>query len=138
MIFANLHSHTYLCLFILLFPRLIFKSTLARSSHDPPLSHPSATGLPIALCAIYLGVSSRLGIPLEGLGMPGHFIMRLRVSALQSDCIYVDAFRAQSDGQGLMLEDEVLGLLPILRIPDGGEDNSLETFLRRYACLPAH
>jgi hypothetical protein len=70
--------------------------------------------------------------------MPGHFIMRLRVSALQSDCIYVDAFRAQSDGEGLMLEDEVLGLLPILRIPDGGEDNSLETFLRRYACLPAH
>jgi hypothetical protein len=63
--------------------------------------------------------------------MPGHFIMRLRVSALLSDCIYVDAFRAQSDGQGLMLEDEVIGLLPITRIPDGGDDDSPETFLRR-------
>jgi hypothetical protein len=63
--------------------------------------------------------------------MPGHFIMRLRPSTLPSDWIYLDAFRAQPDGTGLMLEGEVIGMLPIVRVPDGGEEGALEHFLRR-------
>ncbi len=66
--------------------------------------------------------------------MPGHFIMRLRACALPSDWIYLDAFRAQPGGSGVMLEAEVLGMLPIMRIPDGGDEGSPEHFLRRSRC----
>ena len=93
------------------------------------------SGLPISLCALYLGVALRLGIPLEGLGMPGHFILRLRASLPPSDWIYFDAFRAQNDSRGLMLEAEVLGMLPIMRVPDGGDEHTTEHILRRYSSV---
>ncbi|MFQ5504396.1 MAG: transglutaminase family protein [Planctomycetota bacterium] len=35
-------------------------------------------GIPISLCTVYLLVGRRIGLPLEGLGLPGHFILRLR------------------------------------------------------------
>jgi regulator of sirC expression with transglutaminase-like and TPR domain len=35
-------------------------------------------GIPISLSAIYLEVGQRLGLPLEGVGMPGHFLIRFR------------------------------------------------------------
>jgi regulator of sirC expression with transglutaminase-like and TPR domain len=35
-------------------------------------------GIPISLAAIYLEVGRRLGPPLEGVGMPGHFLVRYR------------------------------------------------------------
>ena len=35
-------------------------------------------GVPITLCAVYLLVGRRLGLPIEGVGLPGHFILRLR------------------------------------------------------------
>jgi regulator of sirC expression with transglutaminase-like and TPR domain len=35
-------------------------------------------GIPISLSAIYLEVGQRLGLPLEGVGMPGHFLVRYR------------------------------------------------------------
>jgi hypothetical protein len=65
--------------------------------------------------------------------MPGHFMLRLRASALPSEWIYLDAFHALSEGRGLMLEAQVLDMLPIMRVPDGGEDDSPEHFLR---CMP--
>lgn len=34
------------------------------------------TGLPILLSAIYLEIGWRLGLPLSGVGLPGHFIVR--------------------------------------------------------------
>src|SRR5687768_2948938 len=33
-------------------------------------------GIPISLSAVYLAVGRRLGLPLEGVGMPGHFLVR--------------------------------------------------------------
>ncbi len=36
------------------------------------------TGIPISLSAVYLEVGQRLGLPLEGVGMPGHFLVRYR------------------------------------------------------------
>ena len=33
-------------------------------------------GLPITLCVIYLAIASRLDLPLEGIGLPGHFVVR--------------------------------------------------------------
>jgi regulator of sirC expression with transglutaminase-like and TPR domain len=35
-------------------------------------------GIPIALSVVYLLVGARAGLPLEGVGMPGHFLVRLR------------------------------------------------------------
>src|SRR6185295_11985060 len=35
-------------------------------------------GIPISLSAVYLEVGQRLGLPLEGVGMPGHFLVRYR------------------------------------------------------------
>jgi regulator of sirC expression with transglutaminase-like and TPR domain len=35
-------------------------------------------GIPISLSTLYLEVGRRLGLPVEGVGMPGHFLVRLR------------------------------------------------------------
>ena len=48
------------------------------------------TGLPISLCAIYLLVARRLNIPLDGIGMPGHFLLRYQVGERE---IFLDPFR---------------------------------------------
>lgn len=34
-------------------------------------------GIPISLSVVYLGVAERAGVPLEGVNMPGHFLVRL-------------------------------------------------------------
>jgi regulator of sirC expression with transglutaminase-like and TPR domain len=36
------------------------------------------TGIPITLSAVYIEVAERAGIPIEGVSLPGHFIVRLR------------------------------------------------------------
>jgi regulator of sirC expression with transglutaminase-like and TPR domain len=48
------------------------------------------TGLPISLCAIYLLVAKRLNIPLSGVGMPGHFMLKYQVGEKE---IFLDPFR---------------------------------------------
>ncbi len=45
-------------------------------------------GIPITLSLIYIEVGARLGIPLEGIGMPGHFLVRHREVA----DLYIDPF----------------------------------------------
>ncbi|MEI6046181.1 MAG: transglutaminase-like domain-containing protein [Chloroflexota bacterium] len=39
------------------------------------------TGIPITLSLVYLEIGKRLGLPLEGVGLPGHFIVRYLKSA---------------------------------------------------------
>ena len=46
-------------------------------------------GNPLSLSLVYLFVARRLGLPVTGVGMPGHFILRLQSPAFT---IYVDAF----------------------------------------------
>lgn len=48
-------------------------------------------GIPITLSAIYLFVARRTGVPLHGVGMPGHFILRL---GLKDHAIFIDPFEA--------------------------------------------
>jgi regulator of sirC expression with transglutaminase-like and TPR domain len=43
------------------------------------------TGLPIALCVVYLDVARRAGVPIEGVNYPGHFLVRYRTSAHDPD-----------------------------------------------------
>lgn len=46
-------------------------------------------GNPISLCLIYLFVGRRLRLPVAGIGMPGHFLVRFQSSTGE---VYVDAF----------------------------------------------
>jgi regulator of sirC expression with transglutaminase-like and TPR domain len=59
-------------------------------------------GLPITLSLVYLDVGRRLGLPVEGIGFPGHFLVRWR----GKEDVLIDAFN------GRVLSDEaVAGLL---------------------------
>lgn len=46
-------------------------------------------GIPISLSAVYLFVARRLGLPVVGIGMPGHFLCRYQTSIEE---FYIDPF----------------------------------------------
>ena len=46
-------------------------------------------GIPITLSVVYMEVGRRVGMPLQGVGMPGHFIMKY---ADPEEDIYIDPF----------------------------------------------
>lgn len=50
-------------------------------------------GNPITLCAVYMAVGRRLGLALEGVNAPAHFMCRLPGGGLNGEDAYVDAFR---------------------------------------------
>jgi regulator of sirC expression with transglutaminase-like and TPR domain len=66
------------------------------------------TGIPITLSAVYLFVGRRLGIPLVGVGMPGHFLLK---HASAKPPLFIDAF-----GGG-----RILGETDCLRYLEEGE-----------------
>jgi regulator of sirC expression with transglutaminase-like and TPR domain len=47
------------------------------------------TGNPISLCLVYLLLTRRLGLPVVGIGLPGHFLCRYQGAAEE---LYIDAF----------------------------------------------
>jgi regulator of sirC expression with transglutaminase-like and TPR domain len=47
------------------------------------------TGNPISLCLVYLLISRRLRLPIAGIGMPGHFLIRFQSSTGE---VFIDAF----------------------------------------------
>jgi regulator of sirC expression with transglutaminase-like and TPR domain len=47
------------------------------------------TGNPISLCLVYLFVARRLRLPIVGIGMPGHFLIRFQSSTGE---VFIDAF----------------------------------------------
>jgi regulator of sirC expression with transglutaminase-like and TPR domain len=62
--------------------------------YDPDNSYLSRvvdrrTGNPISLCLIYLFASRRLRLPIVGIGMPGHFLIRFQSSTGE---VFIDAF----------------------------------------------
>ena len=54
-------------------------------------------GIPITLSLVCIEVGKRLGVPLEGVGMPGHFLLRHR----EEPGIYIDPFH-----RGILLSEE--------------------------------
>ncbi len=60
-------------------------------------------GIPITLAVVYMEVARRLKVPLLGIGMPAHFLVRHR----EIDNLYVDAFH----GGILISEDECRDIL---------------------------
>jgi regulator of sirC expression with transglutaminase-like and TPR domain len=61
-------------------------------------------GIPITLSILYLEVGWRLGLPLEGVNFPGHFLVRYQGEALR---LLVDPFQ----GGTIRFEDEAQDLL---------------------------
>lgn len=51
------------------------------------------TGIPISLSAVYLLISKRLGLPVFGVGMPGHFLVKYETGRYR---IFVDSFNGGS------------------------------------------
>jgi regulator of sirC expression with transglutaminase-like and TPR domain len=47
------------------------------------------TGIPISLCLVYLFLGRRLRLPIVGIGMPGHFLLRFQSTTGE---IFIDAF----------------------------------------------
>lgn len=47
------------------------------------------TGIPITLSLLYMEVSRRIGLKVDGVGMPGHFIVKCRHAGLE---IFIDPF----------------------------------------------
>lgn len=61
------------------------------------------TGVPLTLCLVYLLVSARLGLPLQPVGLPGHFI----VGCFDEDPpFFIDAF-----SRGVFLDREEISAL---------------------------
>ena len=55
-------------------------------------------GIPITLSLLYMEVGKRLGIPLEGVGMPGHFLVRMKYDHKD---LYIDTFH-----RGILLSQD--------------------------------
>jgi regulator of sirC expression with transglutaminase-like and TPR domain len=77
-------------------------------------------GIPITLSVIYLEVGWRLGLPLEGVNFPGHFLIRYEGEALK---LLVDPFQ----GGQIRFEDEAQDLLDRVY---GGNVKLQDTYMR--------
>jgi regulator of sirC expression with transglutaminase-like and TPR domain len=56
-------------------------------------------GIPISLSLVYLEITARLGFPMVGVGMPGHFLIRPAIDEME---VFVDPFH---QGEILFLAD---------------------------------
>lgn len=52
------------------------------------------TGIPITLSVVYMDIGRRAGINVEGVGLPGHFIVRARTGS--TEAILVDPFHGKT------------------------------------------
>lgn len=58
------------------------------------------TGIPITLCIVYLEIARRAGLAGDGIGFPGHFLIRLTSDEARGRSVVVDPF-----GGGAMLQE---------------------------------
>jgi regulator of sirC expression with transglutaminase-like and TPR domain len=73
------------------------------------------TGIPITMSILYMELGRRIGLPLEGVSFPGHFLVRLR---LRGGMLVLDPFA----GGAPQSEDELRGRVKRV-IPDGVADD---------------
>lgn len=93
------------------------------------------TGIPITLALLYMEVARRVGLSVEGINFPGHFLLRCpaRRGLPYSEDLIIDAFH----GGALLSEDACRELLR--RHADEGEDGETPVFeasLLRHATKP--
>jgi regulator of sirC expression with transglutaminase-like and TPR domain len=85
------------------------------------------TGIPITLSVLYMALGRRVGLPLEGVSFPGHFLVRLR---LRDGILVLDPFAAGAPQSATELRERLQRV-----IPPGALDNTtagelpLEQFL---------
>jgi len=73
------------------------------------------TGIPITLSILYMELGRRIGLPLEGISFPGHFLVRLR---MRGGMLVLDPF----SGGAPQSEDELRSRVKRV-IPDGVADD---------------
>ena len=73
------------------------------------------TGIPITLAILYMELGRRIGLPLEGVSFPGHFLVRLK---LRGGTLVLDPF----SGGAPQSEDELRSRVKRV-IPDGVADD---------------
>ncbi len=78
-------------------------------------------GIPITLSAIYLEVARRLEFPVEGVGMPGHFVVKYRSG---DEEIFLDPFNAGS----VLTRQQCRDFIGQMNLEDG---QSTDRWLRR-------
>jgi regulator of sirC expression with transglutaminase-like and TPR domain len=81
------------------------------------------TGLPILLSVVYMEIGRRLGLALEGVGMPAHFIVRLMG---EDPPLFVDPFHQEK-----ILEEE--GCRALLSQVTGGKVEMQPEYLRPWS-----
>jgi regulator of sirC expression with transglutaminase-like and TPR domain len=74
------------------------------------------TGIPISLSVLAIEVGKRLGIRLEGVGFPGHFLVRVAMGA--SEALLLDCF----EGGSAVEQDTLLARLRALADTSGGPE----------------
>ena len=80
------------------------------------------TGIPITLGVLYMVVGRRIGLPLEGVSFPGHFLVRLR---LRAGMLILDPFAGgmpQSEAElrerlARVIPAEATGDVPVRELP---------------------
>ncbi len=70
-------------------------------------------GLPITLAVLVLSIAKRLDLPVTGIGMPGHFVVRY---ALPDNPVYIDVF----DEGTLLTADDCYQIVRRLGFPTAG------------------
>ncbi|MBV8030892.1 MAG: tetratricopeptide repeat protein, partial [Betaproteobacteria bacterium] len=67
------------------------------------------TGIPITLSVLYMEVGRRVGLPLEGVSFPGHFLVRLR---LHGGMLVLDPFAGGSPQSEAELRERLERVIP--------------------------
>lgn len=67
------------------------------------------TGIPITLAILYMVLGRRIGLPLEGVSFPGHFLVRLR---LRSGVLVLDPFAAGAPQSEADLRERLARVIP--------------------------
>jgi len=64
------------------------------------------TGIPISLSVLYLLISRRLNLPVYGVGMPGHFLVKFEAERYKMfvDCFNAGALLTEKDCQRFLLQ----------------------------------
>ncbi len=66
-------------------------------------------GIPITLSVLYMAVGRRVGLPLEGVSFPGHFLVRLR---LRNGVLILDPFAAGAPQSAAELRERLQRVIP--------------------------
>ncbi len=66
-------------------------------------------GIPISLSIVYMVVGRRVGLPLEGVSFPGHFLVRLR---LRAGVLVLDPFAAGAPQSEAELRERLQRVIP--------------------------